>query len=145
MLGLNRLQKWISLLALTTLDTKPQMLIVFAMVRARMCEILGQKLTSRESANDYFTLGLMSLMDAFVNLEMNELLSNISLPKKMERALLKHEGDMGNVLNTVINYQNGNWDCEEKIPFISGENIKPDDITQAYLDSVIWSEKHKQM
>jgi EAL and modified HD-GYP domain-containing signal transduction protein len=142
MLGINRLQKWIALLALTTLEKKPQVLVVYTMIRARMCELLGQKITLRESADDYFTLGLMSLMDAFVNLEMDELLKNISLPKHMEIALLKHEGDMGKVLTTVINYQNGHWDCAQKISFIDDENIKPDDITQAYLDSVQWAEKH---
>lgn len=145
MLGLKRLQKWISLLALATLDNKPQVLIVCAMTRAKMCEILGQKLTSRTSADDYFTLGLISLMDAFVNLNMGELLDKISLPKKMELALLSYEGDMGNILYTVINYQNGNWDCEQKNPFIGGEKIQPGDITQAYLDSVHWAEKNKHM
>jgi EAL and modified HD-GYP domain-containing signal transduction protein len=145
MLGLNRLKKWISLLALTTLNNKPQVLIVFAMTRAKMCETLGQKLTSRKSADDYFTLGLISLMDAFVNLKLDELLNKISLPNKMERALLNYEGDMGKVLYTVTNYQNGNWDCEQQIPFIGDGKIKPDDITQAYLDSVQWAEKNKIM
>ncbi|MFT7492550.1 MAG: EAL and modified HD-GYP domain-containing signal transduction protein, partial [Pseudohongiellaceae bacterium] len=145
MLGLNRLHKWISLLALTTLEQKPPVLMVFAMTRARMCELLGQKLTSRESTNDYFTLGLMSLMDAFVNLEMHELLKKISLPKAMESALLNYDGDMGNVLHTVINYENGNWDCEQKILIVGGKKMKSDDITQAYLDSVQWAEKNKQI
>lgn len=145
MLGLKRLKKWISLLALATLDNKPQVLIVYAMTRAKMCEILGQKLTSRKSADDYFTVGLISLMDAFVNLNIDELLDKISLPKKMELALLSYEGDMGNILYTVINYQNGNWDYEQKNPFIGGEKIQPDDITQAYLDSVHWAEKNKHM
>lgn len=145
MLGLKRLQKWISLLALTTLDNKPQVLIVFAMIRAKMCEILGKKLTSRKSADDYFTLGLISLMDAFVNLNMDELLNKISLPKKMTSALLSYEGDMGKVLYTVTNYQNGNWDCEQKIPFIGGDKIQADEITQAYLDSVQWAEKKQHM
>ena len=145
MLGLNRLHKWISLIALTTLEKRPPVLLVFAMTRARMCELLGQKLTSRESANDYFTLGLMSLMDAFVNLDMLELLKKISLPKPMEAALLDYDGDMGNVLHTVINYESGNWDCEQKILIVGGKRIKSDDITQAYLDSVRWAEKNQRM
>jgi EAL and modified HD-GYP domain-containing signal transduction protein len=145
MLGLNRLHKWISLLALTTLEQKPQLLLVFAMTRARMCELLGQKLTSRESANDYFTLGIMSLMDAFINLSMHELLKKISLPKTMETALLNYDGDMGNVLYTVVNYENGNWDCERRKLFADSGKIKSDDITQAYLDSVQWAEKNKKM
>jgi EAL and modified HD-GYP domain-containing signal transduction protein len=145
MFGLNRLNKWISLIALTTLEQKPPVLMVFAMTRARMCELLGQKLTSHEPPNNYFTLGLMSLMDAFVNLDMGELLKKISLPKAMEAALLNYDGDMGNVLHTVINYENGNWDCEQKILIVGGERIRSDDITQAYLDSVQWAEKNKQI
>jgi c-di-GMP-related signal transduction protein len=63
----------------------------------------------------------------------------------MENALITYEGDMGKVLDTVINYQNGHWDRDHKIPFVNAENIKPDDITQAYLDSVQWAEKHNEM
>ena len=141
MLGLNRLNRWISLLALTTLEKKPQMLAVFAMTRARMCELLGQKLTSRESANDYFTLGLMSLMDAFVNLEMHELLKKISLPKVMEAALLRYDGDMGNILQTVIDYEGGHWDREQKVPGVSAGNSRFEDNRRAYIESVQWAEQ----
>ncbi len=145
MLGLRKLKKWIGLLALTTLENKPQLLIVFAMIRAKMCEILGQKTTDREYADDYFTVGLLSLMDAFVNLNMDVLLEKISLPQKMESALLGYEGDMGKVLRCVINYQNGNWDSKEKISILDNKNIEADDITQAYLDSVRWAESNKHL
>ncbi len=145
MLGLKKLKKWISLLALTTLDNKPQLLIVFAMVRAKMCEILGQKTTSRGSADDYFTMGLLSLMDAFVNLNMDTLLKKISLPQKMEDALLRYEGEMGKVLHCVVNYQNGNWDNNEKISILESGKIKANDITQAYLDGVQWAESNKNL
>jgi c-di-GMP-related signal transduction protein len=63
----------------------------------------------------------------------------------MESALLNYDGEMGNVLHTVINYENGNWDCEQKILIVGGKKMKSDDITQAYLDSVQWAEKNKQM
>jgi len=52
---------------------------------------------------------------------------------------------MGSVLHTVINYENGNWDCEQKILIVSGKRVNSDDITQAYLDSVQWAEKNQQM
>lgn len=145
LLGLKKLKKWISLLALTTLENKPQLLIELAMVRAKMCEILGQKTTARESADDYFTVGLLSLMDAFVDLNMGDLLDKISLPQKMEDALLHHKGDMGKVLSCVINYQRGNWGNTENISFFENNNIESKDITQAYLDSVQWAENNKDL
>lgn len=76
MLGLSHLKSWISFLALSSLEKKPQALTEMAMIRARMCESLGKRITRRESADDYFTIGMLSLIDAFFDMPMADLVKN---------------------------------------------------------------------
>ncbi len=143
MLGLSHLKSWISFLALSSLDNKPQVLTDLAMVRAKMCEQLGKNITRRASADDYFTIGLLSLIDAFFDMPMEELMKKISLSESMKNALLKREGDMGQALECVINYQNGDWAQDKGIESTDENSLSCDQITQAYLDSVKWTEENR--
>lgn len=145
MLGLSHLKSWISFLALSSLDNKPQALTELAMVRAKMCEELGKTITRRASADDYFTIGMLSLIDAFFDMPMEELLGKLSLSDTMKQALLKHEGEMGSALSCVINYQNGTW-CKDNPPVLINANILSNDsITSAYLSSVKWAEENNKL
>ncbi|MFT6386944.1 MAG: EAL and modified HD-GYP domain-containing signal transduction protein [Cellvibrionaceae bacterium] len=145
MLGLTHLKSWISFIALSSMDNKPQALTELAMVRAKMCEELGKSMTSSASADDYFTIGMFSLIDAFFDIPMEELVKKLSLSDTMKNALLKREGSMGAALDCVINYQNGTWDNVEKTPLIDTGALSHESITNAYLNSVKWAEENSNI
>lgn len=145
MLGLTHLKSWISFLALSSLDNKPPALTELAMVRAKMCEELGKSITRRASADDYFTIGMLSLIDAFFDMPMEELVKKLSLSDAMKKALIHHEGDMGSALDCVINYQNGTWDDVDQISLIDSGTLTSDSITHAYLNSVKWAEENNTL
>ncbi|MGH1440297.1 MAG: EAL and HDOD domain-containing protein [Cellvibrionaceae bacterium] len=145
MLGLAHLKSWISFLALSSLDNKPPALTELAMVRAKMCEELGKSITRRASADDYFTIGMLSLIDAFFDMPMEELVKKLSLSDTMKKALIHHEGDMGSALDCVINYQNGTWDDVAQISLIDSGTLTSDSITHAYLNSVKWAEENNTL
>lgn len=145
MLGLTHLKSWISFLALSSLDNKPPALTEMAMVRAKMCEELGKSITRRTSADDYFTIGMLSLIDAFFDIPMDNLIKKLSLPDIMKKALVNREGDMGSALDCVIHYQNGTWDDAEKINLIDSGTLTSHAITQAYLNSIKWVEENRTL
>jgi len=145
MLGLTHLKSWISFLALSSLDNKPQVLTELAMVRAKMCEELGKTITRRASADDYFTIGMLSLIDAFFDMPMDELVKKLSLSDTMKNALLKREGEMGSALDCVINYQNGTWDNVTNTPLIDSGKLSNEAISRAYLNSVKWAEENSNI
>lgn len=142
MLGLTELKKWINFLALSSLDNKPRALTEMAMLRARMCEEVGKAATNRSSADDYFTVGLLSLVDAFFDLPIEGLIQKLSLPPAIKQAILKKEGDMGKALNCVIEYQNGEWQNNSNTAIQACDTIRPETLTKAYLDSVKWVEEN---
>ena len=143
LLGLANIKNWINIISLGTLNDKPQLLTETAMVRAKMCEFLGGKVGKQCGVDEYFTLGLFSLIDTFFDMSMEDILKKLSLPSKIESALRFHKGDMGDVLSVVIYYQTGNWDKKKKNPLISEGKITEEEMTRAYLSSIQWVEENK--
>jgi EAL and modified HD-GYP domain-containing signal transduction protein len=145
MLGLNHLKNWINFLALSSLDNKPQALTDLAMVRAKMCEEMGKMVTKKAAADDYFTVGLLSLIDAFFDMPMEDLVKKISLTESMRDALLHRRGEMGQVLDCVIKYQDANWQNSDQNNTDNCEALPFENMANAYIDSLKWAEENRQI
>jgi c-di-GMP phosphodiesterase len=141
-LGINHLKNWINLLALGTLDNKPQILIDTAMIRAKMCELIGEAISQKESAEEYFTVGLFSIIDAFFDTPLAELIKKLSLNKTMTDALLSKKGLMGKTLTVVIQYQEGSLDTET-MALLSEHHIDAQKLNAYYFSSLAWTEENK--
>lgn len=139
-LGLSHLKNWINLLALGSLENKPQVLLDTAMIRAKMCENLGEIITQRKEPEGYFTVGLFSIIDAFFDTSLKSLIAKLSLNDDITNALLKHKGTLGQALETVINHQEGKSCTTTSL--LSKHNISNKQLTQCYLDSVTWAKEH---
>ncbi|MBX2807376.1 MAG: EAL domain-containing protein [Cellvibrionaceae bacterium] len=142
LLGVSSLRNWINLLSLSSLNNKPEILTDLVMLRAKMCERIGQKITGSQKADDFFTVGLLSLIDAFFDMPMKTLLDKLSLSNTIKYALLKHQGDMGMALESAINYQTGDWNQSGKLQLIQDNRIAGEDLTTIYLESIRWVEEH---
>lgn len=107
LLGLKTIKTWVTILAMSSVDDKPYELILTALIRARMCETLASKLTI--SPEHAFTVGLFSALDAFLDKPLNEILATLPLADELHAALLKHSGELGKLLDLVLNYERGQW------------------------------------
>jgi EAL and modified HD-GYP domain-containing signal transduction protein len=106
LLGLMNVRKWATLMTLADADDKPQELVVTAVVRARMCEMLARAYQHKD-AEGFFTTGLFSVVDAMMDTSMVELLSQLPLSREIIEALLNYEGQKGRILRAVIAYERG--------------------------------------
>jgi len=143
LLGLANLKNWINIISLGTLNDKPQLLTETAMLRAKMCEYLGEIMGHKKLSDQYFTLGLFSLIDTFFDISMEDVLKKLSLPAEIKKALRFHKGVMGNVLRCVIDYQSGNWENEAQNPLVASGKISEEQLTESYLSSIQWVEDNK--
>ena len=143
LLGLANLKNWVNIISLSTLNDKPQLLTETAMLRAKMCEALGEMINHKQFADQYFTLGLFSLIDTFFDISMEDILKKLSLSSEMEKALRFHQGIMGDILNCVIAHQTGHWDHSHKNHLIEDGKLTMDKVTEAYLASVKWMEENR--
>jgi EAL and modified HD-GYP domain-containing signal transduction protein len=133
MVGLDHIRTLSSLVALSSLADKPSELTMTSVIRARMCQILGEG-PSRQYGS-YFTTGLLSTLEAFLDCSMEKAMEQIPLSDEMRNALLHKKGPKGRLLAAVIAYEQGDWDALIQM------RIDPEKIAKAYLDSVAWGEE----
>lgn len=136
LIGEKDIKHWASLLALSTLDDKPHVLSELTMARAKMCELLGTHLNSQQS-DLFFTVGMLSMLDAYFDAPIEELLASMGFTDEINNALIHHDGQLGFVLKTAIAYEQGEWGAIDW-KGLKKHKLTIQDIKQAYLDSLQW-------
>lgn len=132
-LGLQQVKQWVYLIALSSIPDKPSELMVVGVIRAKMCELLGERMG--ENNESYFTVGLFSVLDALMDTTIDRALTNLPLADNIKWALLKREGNLGRILQCVLAYEEGRWD-DTHLP-----NVSPATLTESYLTAVAAAEK----
>ena len=137
LVGINQIRRWASFLALSSFDDKPSALHEQTVIRSKMCEYFGAKIDAKR-ADEYFTVGMLSMLDAFFDLPLEELLGNIPLSEEMNAALLQRDGSLGFILKTCIAYEKGDWggiDWRQ----LAQHNLSIKDVKEAYLEALGWA------
>lgn len=132
-LGLQQIKQWASLIALSDIPEKPDELLLVGITRAKMCELLGERL--EENKESCFTVGLFSILDALMDTTMEEALANLPLANNIKAALLNHEGEMGRILQCVLAYEECRWDD------IDFPDYPADTLTEIYVTAIDWADK----
>jgi c-di-GMP phosphodiesterase len=128
LLGTATVRRWATVVALVAAaDDAPDELVELALQRARMCEVLGG---SREldAADGHFTVGLFSVADALLDSSMEEVLETLPFSDEIRTALLTREGPKGELLNTVVAYERGEFPSDDGA-----------DLQGAYGEAVQWA------
>jgi c-di-GMP phosphodiesterase len=129
-LGTTQLQSWLSMFLLSASSDKPKELSTLAMVRARMCELLAVQSHEKETGT-FFMVGLLSALDAFMDLSMEQIIKALPISPEVSEALLHHTGNLGRTLECVLNYEKGAWSKigtglpnYERLPYVYLEAVK---------------------
>jgi EAL and modified HD-GYP domain-containing signal transduction protein len=130
LLGLRTVKNFATVLALAHIDDTPSELLVTALVRARMCELVAE--AQRESPDTAFTVGLFSLVDAIIDRPLDQILDSLPLSPEIGDALLAGSGRYGRMLAAVIAHEGGR--------FAEADQLAPNiDLAGAYLAAVTWA------
>jgi EAL and modified HD-GYP domain-containing signal transduction protein len=133
LLGLNTLKKWVMLITLSGSDTQPRELINAALIRAKTCGNVAVKLGYK--SDSAFTIGMFSLLDAIMSQPLELLVENLPLMAEVKTALLRREGELGELLCAVIKYETDDWDS------IDDKFLNEGQLLIAYQDAVVWCGK----
>jgi c-di-GMP phosphodiesterase len=132
LVGFTAMTNIVSLFLLANLDDKPHELLITAMVRAKMCEQLA-KLMQQENSATFFTVGLLSVLDAFMDRPMADILPTLPLADEIVEALLAHEGVLGATLRCVLAYERGDWEAVHDL------GCQRDVLVKTYLEALMWA------
>ena len=133
LLGLKQIKSWVSLTALSNIDSIPQELTDMAIMRARMCKSLAEK-AGCDNPDAFFTVGMFSLLDAIMSKSMASILKSLPFSDEINQALLRQKGGtaMGEALDCVIAHEQSEW---HMIKFM---NLTASEIKDVYIESLEW-------
>ena len=132
LLGRDLIRNWVTLLIMTEMHDKPAELIKLALTRARFCQLCALEDKLEDDAM-YFTIGLLSLLDVLMGIELSEALDMVSLNPQMKEMLIERNGRGGAMLNAL--------ECLESK---SGGDSLPADRQNTgvcYQQSIAWAEQ----
>ncbi|MEM8496791.1 MAG: HDOD domain-containing protein [Pseudomonadota bacterium] len=100
-LGMDTLKSWLTVMALSELDDKPEALLNLALTRAKLCQLLAESMPGVDP-HAAFTVGLFSLLDTMLDRPMDEVVSSLPFVDSVRLALQERSGPLGNVLSLAI-------------------------------------------
>lgn len=131
-LGMSAIRNWVTVITLTSIDDKPYALLVLSLTRARMCHLLCEN-TGKRGCEAAFITGLFSTLDALMDKPLAELLASLPLSDDVQAALLQGEGELGENLQRVLDYENGDW-----LKLID-RGIAVNTLRQTYFEALAWA------
>lgn len=139
-LGMQPLYRWLTLL-LVTAGGAPTMptLARTAITRGRLCELVGKACLSRGDQDNLFIVGVFSLLPAFLEMPMSQVLERIVIPEKMIDALADRSGIYGPFLALAEAVESG--DTVQLEMLASSLMLTPEQVSQAHLQALAWVEQ----
>jgi EAL and modified HD-GYP domain-containing signal transduction protein len=140
LLGINEFKKWISLVLLSQIGSdKPNELMINSLIRAKFCELTAESIGQKAKESDFFLMGLFSLIDAFLDHPMAEILRELPIPGDVKAAILEEEqqGKLGQVLRLIAHYEKSKWDTVTQVA--AQLNIPESEVLSHYLTSIKWA------
>jgi len=139
LLGLNRLFKWAALLMTTSTNgSTPAALGTTAVVRGRLMELLALEVLAPEECDNAFVVGVFSLLDAMLGMNLETALASVSLPANVTDALLHRSGPLAPFLELTEACESGDDATFARAAATLGLSSKQ--INWAHLQALDWAE-----
>jgi c-di-GMP phosphodiesterase len=110
-----------------------------AITRGRLCELIGKACLPRGDQDNLFIVGVFSLLPAFLEMPMDQVLERIVIPEKMIDALADRTGIYGPFLALTEAVESG--DSEQLELLASSLMVTPEQVSQAHLQALAWVEQ----
>lgn len=140
-LGEIGIRRWVVVAALPMLgQDKPGELIGLSLLRARFCERLAQ-IAGQTEHGLAFLLGLFSLLDALIDLPLDESLEQIKVAPAIASVLLDGSGEaaLDRVYRLMKSYEAADWPAVKAVA--ASLRLEPSEVSSVYSESVLWSQQ----
>lgn len=140
-MGLTDFERWVHIMMLQDLSAnKPNELIRTSLIRSKFGELVASNCGSLYSRSSEISLMcLFSVLDAMLDLTMEEAMADLSISEDIKNALVKREGPLVPVLKLAESYEKGEW---MKIDALSKQiGIDGNHLVNWYMASINWAER----
>jgi EAL and modified HD-GYP domain-containing signal transduction protein len=136
-LGEDQIRRWCRLSGMLELSrNKPSDLALASLVRAKFAESIATRVDCGDS--DLFQVGLLSLMDAILEIHMRDVLQGLPLDENAKKVLLENEGPLAPVYDLMLAMEAGVWPKIESLA--TALHIEQDFIAKSYWDAMEWAQ-----
>jgi c-di-GMP phosphodiesterase len=144
--GRDMLYRWMALLLVNSVvrDTgRERELAQTAIHRARVCERIAEARGSAGDEGPLFMVGLFSVLDAILNVSMEDLTRHLNLSPEVRGALMRTGGPYATPLAVVEAYERGEWDVVSAMSPSAG--VPAAQISSLYLESMVWVQERAKL
>ena len=139
LIGRASLHRWLALMFVNSVPRKTgveQELVLNAIERGRMCEVMALQSGRKSAAASLFLTGVLSTFDVILGLPMPELLRHVKVAPEVEAALLREQGPYTPYLTLATSYANGNWDS---VLDLGGQMGLLNELPKLATESAVWA------
>ena len=140
MVGRQVLHRWLTLLLVSSMASQSGVsreLVLEALTRARLCELLAEKTGRRREVGPLFLTGLCSLLDVLLRMPMDDVITRMAIAPDVRDALISREGPLAPTLVLVERYGRGDWAGAAEAA--SALPIDMLDVSALYTESLGWA------
>jgi c-di-GMP-related signal transduction protein len=135
-LGERDVRRWVRLVAAVGAgQDRPSDLVLAALVRGRFGELLSPRVAHGES--DLFLLGLLSLIDAMLEMPMADVLERIPLDQATKAVLLGQPSVLGPVFQLMLAHEGGEWEAAAELS--RSLRVDSEDVAGYYWQAQQWA------
>lgn len=137
-LGEREVRRWVRLVAtLGAGQNKPSELVLSALVRARFCELLSPRIPHGRS--DLYLMGLLSLMDAILEIPMNRILDTVPVDHETRGVLLGAQSHLRPLYQLMLAQESGEWKGSSELAHRLC--LSESEVAETYWEAVRWGQQ----
>lgn len=143
--GWKQIRSWLWLVILTDIspEEKTSELPYLSVIRAKFLERCADNHTiSRVKIDSLYLLGLFSLLEAMLDLPMEEIAENLPLEDKIKDALCHKENEYSAWLDLARSFERGDWDRLDGI--IEKLDLDPMLVANSYSEALVWAKSFQE-
>ena len=136
LLGERETRRWMRLVAMIgAAKGKSNDLVLTALVRARFCELLSPKIQHGDS--DLFLMGLLSLMDAILEMPMERVLEGIPVDQETRAVLSCGASRLRPLYQLMLARESGEWQNTSELT--RQLHLSESEVAEAYWQAMQWA------
>jgi EAL and modified HD-GYP domain-containing signal transduction protein len=143
LLGYQNLYKWLALLLVTAArQNHSPALGTAAIARGRLAELLGHDLFEPQQRDNLFITGTFSLLHAILQMPLEQIAEQVTLPDSVSEALAHCAGPFGPILELVLALEvlDGPGTAQRVAELALSLGLTHDALNRAQIEALAWAE-----
>jgi c-di-GMP-related signal transduction protein len=136
-LGEREMRRWIRLIVTVgAAEQRCSALVLMGLARARFCELLSKRLLSN---SDLFLMGLLSVMDAILEVTMDALMDQLPVDREIKAALLGQNSKLRPLYQLMVAQESGDW--SQSATLAKELKLPDEEVAATWWQSLQWAQE----